>query len=320
MIFYKYILFFINIFIVTYIIPFIACFNILNNTKKEIIQNYFNLFKSWLDISIYRVSKNKLVSRNDIIYMPNHISWTDFFIDHYVTNYSSKYISRYIIAFIFPFLYLLSLLTDSCIFFKRNSIKNINKFFKNIDRKRRSDEFNNILVYPEGTRRAHTKEPSVLKKGFIYYSYDSGLLIQFIFTLNKEKVIDEKNLSIHFNQKLFVYYSDIIDPNNLKHLTREEYYNHVQLEWNKVWYETNDIKNELDNKSTEYIKNKYPILKNYIHNNNNYIDSTFNNFRVLALTLLLVYFLFNIIPYIYSFYTGNWNIHPQILTANSTIA
>jgi len=230
--------FFICVFLVGIIYPLLSIFNLNNYTKKDIIFYANNLLKKWIGYDIYVISKNKLINKKDIIYLSNHVSFGDFFIDSIITNNSSKFVSRYNIVIFFPIYYLISLITNSAIFFKRSNITNIIVFFKWINSIRKSDIYNNILVYPEGVRRPYSVNPVALKKGFIYYSWDYNLPIQIINTYNKETIINESSLSIGFKNSIFVYYGKEINPTDYKkkNYSREQYYNYVQKSWNKIWF------------------------------------------------------------------------------------
>ena len=271
----RIIYFFICIFLVGIIYPIISILNLNNYTKKDIIFNANNLLKNWIGYNIHIISKNKIINKKDIIYLSNHVSFGDFFIDSIITNNSSKFISRYNIIIFFPLYYLISLITNSAIFFKRSNITNMMSFFKWVNSIRKSDIYNNILVYPEGMRRPFSINPIALKKGFIYYSFDYNLPIQIIHTHNKETIINESLLSIGFKNSIFVYYGKEINPLDYKkkNFSREQYYNHIQKSWNKIWFKiknNSDIKNYLTNKNkySNLIK-KYPLLENRILNNNN---------------------------------------------------
>jgi hypothetical protein len=290
--------FFICIFLVGFIYPIISIFNLNNYTKKDIIFNANNLLKKWIGYNIYIISKNKLITKKDIIYLSNHVSFGDFFIDSIITNNSSKFVSRYNIVILFPLYYLISLITNSAIFFKRSNITNMMTFFKWINSIRKSDIYNNILVYPEGLRRPYSIYPIGLKKGFIYYSFDYNLPIQIIHTCNKETIINESLLSIGFKNSIFVYYGEEINPVDYKkkNYSREQYYNYIQKSWNKIWFKVkknSNIKKYLTNKNkySNLIKN-YPLLENQILNNHNTLPFWFLFIRLFFYIGILYYIIF----------------------------
>lgn len=294
----RIIYFFICVFLVGIVYPIFSILNLNNYTKKDIIFNANNLLKKWIGYDIYVISKDKLINKKDIIYLSNHVSFGDFFIDSIITNNSSKFVSRYNIVILFPLYYLISLITNSAIFFKRTNITNMMTFFKWINSIRKSDIYNNILVYPEGIRRPYSINPVGLKKGFIYYSFDYNLPIQIIHTCNKETIINESLLSVGFKNSIFVYYGKEINPLDYKkkNYSREQYYDFVQKSWNKIWVEVknnSDIKKYLTNKKkySNLIK-KYPLLENRISNNNNILPIWFLFIRLFFYICVLYYFLF----------------------------
>jgi 1-acyl-sn-glycerol-3-phosphate acyltransferase len=289
--------FFISIFFIGIIIPILSICNLYNYTKKEILFFANNCFKKWLKYDAYVISNNKLIT-NNIIYLSNHVSFSDFIFDSMITNYSSKFFSRYNIVIFFPLFFIISKITDSVIFFNKPNATNINNFFKWINFMRKSDMYNNILVYPEGIRRPYAKEPINLKKGFIYYSYQYDIPIQIIHTHNKESIIQESTLSVGFNNSIFVYYSKEINPIKLKkkNYTDEQYLEYVQNYWNKIWFKVKNNKNINNyilnkNKYSKTIQAKYTPLENVISNNNNILPVWFLLLRIIFY-IVIIYFIF----------------------------
>jgi hypothetical protein len=273
--FIKFINFIITVFLLSIYGPLRGLFKLSNYTKKDIIFSYANTVKKFLKFNLYQISNQNIEHNPKIIYLSNHISWSDFFIDHITTNFSSKYLARMIVSVVFPLFYILGNITQTILFFKRGSALDFDKFYKWLDKQLKEDKFNNLLVYPEGTRRAHAIAPCPLKKGIIFYSYERARPVQIIYTLNKELLIDEKHLSANRNINLFVYYSEVIDPIDFINTgrTRDDYFNYIQHIWNRIWIQVNanrELKKITENpKKYKYLLKDYKKLNMTIHDNNN---------------------------------------------------
>jgi hypothetical protein len=224
-------------------------FTILNYDIKSNKQATYDIVKSCINTtkcSMYKVSKKGLIIDKNIMYMTNHASVGDFFIDPYVLNYSTKFIALNKMRILLPVLGVICYLTSSTIFISSgNSKDTVIENFKKIEELRKGDDTRNISLYPEGLRRPHRHTVSAtLKKGFIYHSFENNLPIQLVHTTNKDQVIDDEKMILHRNTKLFTYYSPKIDPQKLKAkfekkhkrvYTKDDYYDHIYKQWAKIW-------------------------------------------------------------------------------------
>jgi 1-acyl-sn-glycerol-3-phosphate acyltransferase len=231
---------------IAFIYPIYVILNYNVKTEKNAIKDIASLFINLTTPTIYKVSKDDLNMSKNIMYMSNHSSVSDFFIDPIVTHYNSKYITLNKMRQIFPVLGLITMLTKYCIFISGDKTKEqVIENLKKIEELRIEDTCRNLALYPEGMRRPHRPYVSEqLKKGFIYHSFDNNIPIQIIHTTNKDYAIDDINLKIHNNMKLFTYYSPLIDPLKLKkkfqkrekrEYTKDDYYNDFYKIWAKVW-------------------------------------------------------------------------------------
>ena len=84
---------FLTIFYITYIYPIYVILNYNVKTEKNATKDIAALFIKLTNTIIYKVSKEDLNMTKNIMYMSNHSSVSDFFIDPIVTHYHSKYIS-----------------------------------------------------------------------------------------------------------------------------------------------------------------------------------------------------------------------------------
>ena len=244
--------------------PIYTIFDFSIRTKKEFVRKYVSGIYQNTGIKIYRASEQDIVYKKNIIYLSNHRTFSDFYVDHIVTHYSSFFVSRYLIAFIIPMTYLIGVIGNSIFFFKRGQT-NITDFENMVKNAQNNNTGNYIMVYPEGTRRYGKNTACNLKKGLIYYSFKNNCPIQFIITYGKDESINEKKLS-SMKCDAFVFYSQVYEPNeNFKNI--ENWYQYINEEWkkefNKIYsknYSINDIICEID---SEYIHdNNYPIWYN----------------------------------------------------------
>ena len=238
-------------------------------TKKEcqsqIIKKITNHFK----YKLYCVSDNKINHDNNIIYFADHRTWSDFFIDQITTEYCSIFVSKWIIAFCLPIYTYISghYLYDMVFFFKRGGTS-IPDFEKLIKKNQNNNSGNNILVYPEGTRRSGLNYASNLKKGLIYYAYKENCPIQFIISKNKENVLNEKKYSVEKDVSIFVHYSDVYYPDIQKYKSMSEYYEYINNEWKTTF----NLVYNTDYESKKHEYDQLDITK--IHDNNYNIDTT----------------------------------------------
>jgi len=235
-----------TIFYITFIYPIYVILNYNIKTEKGAIKDIVTLFINLTKPTIYNVSKDDLNMTKNIMYMSNHSSVSDFFIDPLVSHYNSKYISLNKMRQIFPFLGLVTMLTKYCIFISGDKKKEqVIENLKKIEELRIEDTSRNLALYPEGMRRPHRPYVSEqLKKGFIYHSFEHSIPIQIIHTTNKDYAIDDAKLKINSNMKLFTYYGPLIDPLKLKkkfekrekrEYTKDDYYNDFYKIWSKIW-------------------------------------------------------------------------------------
>ena len=285
---FKYILFPFIMIYMSVICPLMAIFNVFTNTKKSLLFNLCNYVNLIFNVKIIRVSENDIVRNKDIIYLTNHRSFADMFIDPMIIGYSGMFIARNLVALVFPFSFIVSRLTNNCIYINRENIGNIVKFFKIVEDTRKKYSHLNIIVYPEGTRRPNSHLPCPLKKGFIYHSYNNNLPLQIFISNGKEKVINESKFTFNTGQTVLVSFSNVISPNKDIE-TIEEYLARVQLIWNSTWMQTFSIK-EKNYKTYPFDQNS--IFKNkYRKTNKLYWYHRLSVYAIWTLSILLLLFL-----------------------------
>ena len=265
---FKMLHFFKMIFMLTTYYPLVALFDVVVDKKKEYCSKLNLNILNYSNCKLYRISQDKVSHSKNIIYFLNHRSWADFFIDNIVTEYCSKFISRIEVAYILPlYVYICGyLITDVIIFFKRDKIS-ISEFEKLIKHNQLNNKSgNDILVYPEGTRRSGLEYACDLKKGLIYYAYKENCPIQFIISKNKEKILNEKKLTAEKNVNVFVHYSRVYYPDFTKYRSMQEFYDFINTEWKITFHQVYSTDHE--SKIHEY--EQIDVTK--IHDNNYYIN------------------------------------------------
>jgi len=313
---------------ITYIYPIYVILNYNIKTEKQTIKHIADLFTHLTKTTIYKVSKEDLNLSKNIMYMSNHSSVSDFFIDPLVTHYNSKYIGLNKVRQVFPFLGLITMLTRYCIYISGEKKKEeVIEYLKKIEAIRIEDTCRNLALYPEGMRRPHRPYVSEqLKKGFIYHSFENNIPIQISHTTNKDYVIDDAIFKINYDIKLFTYYSPLIDPLKLRkkfekrekrEYTKEDYYNDFYKIWAKIWKKMD--KYRIDNyrkqgmtydeavqkiediADSETKKNKIHVVKNEIWGEDTEISKTFIFLRNL-LWGVIYYAIYKIIGFIFEIF------------------
>jgi 1-acyl-sn-glycerol-3-phosphate acyltransferase len=278
------------LFYITFIYPIFTILNYDIKTNKQVVQDIVKQCMKIAKCNVYKVSKRDLIYDKNIVYMTNHVSVGDFFIDQHVLHYAAKFIAHNKIKNLLPIIGGICYLTSATIFISSgNSKEKVIENFKKIEEIRKSDDVRNMSLYPEGLRRPHRHTVSAsLKKGFIYHSFENNLPIQLIHTTNKDYVMDDEKIILHRNTKLFVYYGPIIDPQKLKAkfekkhkrvYTKDDYYDYVYKQWSKIWSKmdkyridtlrSQGLSHEECLEKMENYSTKFPMIEDKIENGDN---------------------------------------------------
>lgn len=313
---------------ITYIYPIYVILNYNVKTEKNAIKKVADLFIKITNPTIYKVSKEDLNLSKNIMYMPNHLSVSDFFIEPIVSHYNSKYISLNKMRILFPFLGLLTMFTDYCIYLSGDKKKEeVIKSLKRIEEHRIQDTSKNLSLYPEGMRRPHRPYVSEqLKKGFIYHSFEHNIPIQIIHTTNKDYVIDDEKFKINYDMKLFTHYSPLVDPMKLRkkfekrekrEYTKDDYYNDFYKIWTKIWKKMDKYRIDSYRKQgmsydealqkiediaeSESKKNKIHVIKDEIWGEDKEVSKTFVFIRNL-LWGFIYYVIYKVIGFVFELF------------------
>ncbi|KAF5838861.1 hypothetical protein DUNSADRAFT_2030 [Dunaliella salina] len=166
-----------------------------------------------------------------ILYLCNHRSWTDFFLDAYLTEGNGSLMSRWLVFAVFPVFMVAVIVLRGVILFKRGTVLDKEKFNEWLDSKVSSSPIPGMLVYPEGHRSlAHKSLP--LKRGMLYYAHSRKFPVQIIISRNKEEVLSEKTMKAHFGATIVTGFSELIESEG-KDI--KEFLSEVQTAWDKMW-------------------------------------------------------------------------------------
>ena len=182
------------------------------------------------------MSKEKLIDKGYIIC--NHRCFFDFAWDPYICN--ASIVGRQLAFLVVSFFYILGILDDRMIVFKRGKTSR-NDLFKKITDKILSKQNKRILFYPEGTRKNYLSlnSPEDIKKelkfGLLKSIYESknNLPLQICITSNKDNVFNEKKIIVNFNKKIKTCFSCKINPSDYN--TFDDFINKICEEWYKSW-------------------------------------------------------------------------------------
>ena len=196
--------------------------------------NYKNSHIIWANdlLNHYRTTINQIQNdnqpyrgNNQIIFLSNHRSEADFFIDIHI-NHNVHQISKSKIKYMMPINSILA--NDGLIFIKRSDGRK--KIFQTVESQWNPDM--NLNVYPEGHRNT-TPDSLPLKHGFIELAYMRNRPIQISITAKKEHVFNLKKQTVNYDISLYVAYSPLIHPKDYP--TGELFLQTIQNQWDLTW-------------------------------------------------------------------------------------
>ena len=276
---------------------YIALYNILFEVifGKSDVKNMFKRVSDSLKIKYSGEVDN--INPNADIYLFNHVSWTDFFMDNNIIGGSGCYFSRVVIFFVLPFTSIYGLLNSLIYFFNRASknVKDIIKIgFKTMIHKNKKK----VIFYPEGTRNK-TNNIIPLKKGGLNLIYDMGYSVQIINVKNKDKVLDEKKMQLNENIICDIVTSTII--HSREYTNFDDFYADVCKKWEECFYRTSGKSEVVELGTKENIK---------------FISRLYFIGLISFLSLLSYFYLNLFIGIVHLFYFGMIIISKNISTLN----
>lgn len=245
-----------------YLMPYLTL-KILLSGESDVAAGVKNIVDRTKTTFTAKRKRNKIES--NCVYLLNHRSWADFFIDQSALG-GAAYLSRKMVIVGTPMSALWAYLNNSSWFFKRKSGIDRMKFFDWIDENYTSRPGYGLIAYPEGTRNS-SDSPKPLKSGVMHYAFNCKRKVQVIITTNKEHVVNEKKFSSKNGVNCYIEISKVLDPKDFK--TFEEFKQAAKELFHQTWKEAYSISNSSDNKDIESVsiplvksKGKQPLSKN----------------------------------------------------------
>eukprot|EP00879_Flechtneria_rotunda_P021865 GHRR01023058.1.p1 GENE.GHRR01023058.1~~GHRR01023058.1.p1 ORF type:complete len:312 (+),score=62.16 GHRR01023058.1:288-1223(+) len=179
-----------------------------------------------------KYGSNDLYRGAPCIYLSNHRSWSDFFMDAYLTEGRGQLMSRMAVVYVFPMFMIPVTWVRGCICFKRGSIADKQKFNAWIDNCVKASPVPGICLFPEG-HRSRAPHSLPLKRGMLHYAYSRNMPVQIVMSAHKELAMDEKTFHVRFGTTCVTGYSELIPAST--YATFEEFCVAIQSVWDKLW-------------------------------------------------------------------------------------
>ncbi|GMH32556.1 hypothetical protein BSKO_00390 [Bryopsis sp. KO-2023] len=204
----------------------------LSRKGRNDMYDWGSVLTDFFRLKLYRCGDKKLHKGPRCLYLCNHRSWCDFFLDMVLAEGRASVLSRGMVFVVFTLGCLFAWCGNYIQFFNRSAVKDHEKFNQWLEDMLKQGPLPGIVVYPEGHRNLKST-PLPLRRGILKFGYSRKIPCQIIMTKNKESVICEKNLTIGFGKKLVVGYSDVIDPAEFDDF--EIFAKKVQIVWDNMW-------------------------------------------------------------------------------------
>ncbi|KAL6764393.1 hypothetical protein V8C86DRAFT_2475292 [Haematococcus lacustris] len=185
------------------------------------------------NVRIRKYGTQSMYKAGPAVYLCNHRSWADFFLDTLLTEGSAALMSRWLVYYVFPIFMTSCMVLRGVILFKRGSIADKQKFNAWLDSMRAASPVPGLLVYPEGHRSIKPKSLP-LKRGMLHYAHSRQLPVQLIISRGKENVLSEKQRGVHWGVTVVTAYSEVLATSGKGF---EEFATEVQACWDKLWDE-----------------------------------------------------------------------------------
>lgn len=185
-------------------------------------------------IRVRKYGKNEVYRDGPCMFLSNHRSWADFFVDAYLTEGRGQLMSRMAVAAVFPMFMLPVSLVRGCIVFKRGSIADKQGFNAWIDKCVADSPQPGICLFPEG-HRSRLPHSLPLKRGMLHYAYSRKMPVQVVMSAHKEEALDEKRYHFRFGSTCVTGFSTVIHTSSFDSF--DAFFTHLQGEWDKLWGE-----------------------------------------------------------------------------------
>ncbi|GBG34169.1 1-acyl-sn-glycerol-3-phosphate acyltransferase [Hondaea fermentalgiana] len=174
------------------------------------------------------------------MYLCNHRSWGDFFMDQAICN-GGAYLSRLLVIIGCPMSSLYAYIAHSTWFFNRKKGIDRDALGEYIQSQWLARPNQGLIVYPEGTRNLKM-EPLRLKTGVLKMAFDYQRPVQAVITTNKERVANEKDLSYERNVSCVTSISPALEPHKFESF--EAFVEAVREQFVETWEDAYSCKPE----------------------------------------------------------------------------
>lgn len=144
-----------------------------------------------------------------VLYVCNHRSWADFFVDVLVTEGRACVLTRRAVVLAFPLLMLPAQLAGAIAPFTRHKRGAASQMLSST--LAHTHWLHSLLVYIEGTRNLRN-EPLPLKSGAVRIAFRHRMRVQPVVTAGKERILNEQCWDARRNQTVSVVYGSPLDP------------------------------------------------------------------------------------------------------------
>eukprot|EP00887_Chlorella_sp_A99_P002768 scaffold6.g2768.t1 len=148
------------------------------------------------------------------VFLVNHRSWSDFFVDMYVLGARAVPLSRRMVGIAFPAFTSSLVAVKSILLFNRQAVRDTE-------------------VYPEGKRSLRSTSLP-LKRGMLRYAFSRRLPV--VITAHKEEVLSERARSVHFGRTLVTGCSEVLESSSFEDF--DAFMDAVQRLWDETWERT----------------------------------------------------------------------------------
>jgi 1-acyl-sn-glycerol-3-phosphate acyltransferase len=201
--------------------------------KRDDIFRWAEVLVHFFRVRMYHVGNESLYrSQTPVIYLCNHRSWADFFLDTFITEAEASPLSRWAVFPAFPIFLTSALCLRAVIFFKRAKVADKELFNRTLEKKVLSSFTHGLIVYPEGHRNLETTSLP-LKRGMLHFAHSRKWPVQLIITQGKEQLLSEKRLRSAFYCRLKCGMAPVIQSADFE--TFESFTSKVQQEWDALW-------------------------------------------------------------------------------------
>lgn len=169
------------------------------------------------------------------VFLVNHRSWSDFFVDMYVLGARAVPLSRRMVGIAFPAFTSSLVAVKSILLFNRQAVRDTEAFNRWLDHELAHGPQNSLLVYPEGKRSLRSTSLP-LKRGMLRYAFSRRLPVQVVITAHKEEVLSERARSVHFGRTLVTGCSEVLESSSFEDF--DAFMDPVQRLWDETWERT----------------------------------------------------------------------------------